>query len=335
MFRGASVLAVALALGACGGAPAKGSVAAAPHEPARAPRHVPIVYSLRGRNFPLPIAKVTVAGVPTLALVDTGANSHVIAGWLARKAKLVTAAMGDVGVDHAGHSIETRRAQHPALVLDGWGDLGDAETLVTDVPDAIAKLGIGVFLSPQQLASLGTPVVLDLQERELRESAGPDDLEATTRGLTRLTTRPARGCIDDESAVPSRAYVVSARIEGLAAELLLDTGAARTDLLALSTAGRALGPKSEPNKEPIYAASGAVTSRTARAALVEVGDVKRTLDVDLLPGKLDPFCPRDGVLAMDVLGSCTLVFETNDVHVFCKEPPKLDGTAPAPLAPAP
>lgn len=334
VLRKGVLVALVLAVG-CGGAAKGPVVAAAPHEAAHTPRRIPLAYSLRGRNFPLPIAKVTVGGVPSLALVDTGANSHVIAGWLARKAKLSTASMGDVGVDHAGHSIDTRRAPHPSIVVEGWGELADAETLVTDVPDAIARLGIGLFLSPQQLASPGTPVVFDLQERELRESAGDDDLEETVRGLVKLTTKPARGCIDDDSAVPSRAYVVSAQINGLAAELLLDTGAARTDLLVLSSAGKALLPKSEPNKEPIYAASGAVTSRTSRAALVEVGDVHRTVDVDLLPGKLDPFCPRDGVLAMDVLASCALVFETNDVRVFCKEVPGLGTTAEPAKPPEP
>jgi hypothetical protein len=306
---------------ACGGAPKSPMVAAAPHDARPGPRRIPILYSLRGRNFPLPIAKVTVGGIPTLALVDTGANSHIITGWLARKAKLLTASMGDVGVDHVGHSLDTRRAPHPNIVIEGWGELTDAETLVTDVPDAITNLGIGMFLSAQQLATSDTPVILDLQERELRESTGDADIADTVRGLAKLTTKPAKACIDDDSAVPSRAFVVSGRIDGNPADLLLDTGATRTDLLGITGAGKALLPKTRPNNEPVVAASGMVTSGTVRSALVDVGDVHRTVDVDVLEGKLDPFCPRDGVLAMDVLASCALVFEPKNVQVYCKDTP--------------
>ncbi len=281
------------------------------------------MYSVRGRDFPLPIAKVTVGGVASLALVDTGANSHIIAGWLARKAKLDTASMGDTGVDHAGRAIDTHRAPHPAIVVDGWGAFPDEETLVTNLPEIFTELGIGLFLSPQQLATSDVPIILDLQERELRESGGKDDVAETERGLIRLTTTPARACIDDESDMHSRAYVVNGQINGLATALLLDTGAPHTDLLQVSDAGKALLPKSAVSKEPMYAASGKITPRTVKAALIEVGDVHHTADVDLLPGKLDPFCPRDGVLAMDVLASCALVFETSDVQVFCKEVPEL------------
>ncbi len=318
-----------MSAGACGGAPKSPIVAAAPRDVHAGPRRISIGYSLRGRNFPLPIAKVTVGGVQTLALIDTGANSHIVTGWLAKKAKLKTVSMGDVGVDHVGHSLETRRAPHPHIVIDGWGELIDAETLVTDVPDAITNLGIGMFVSAQQLATHDTPVIFDLAERELRESTGPADIAEATHGLAKLTAKPARACIDDDSAVPSRAFVVSGRIDGNAADLLLDTGSTRTDLLAVTTAGQALWPKTRPNNEPVVAASGLVTSGTVRGALVEVGDVHRTVDIDVLPGKLDPSCTRDGVLGMDVLAACVLVFETNDVQVYCRETPGIGAPAEA------
>lgn len=323
-------LALVLCAMACSGAPKSPIVAAAPRDPLAGPRRISIGYSLRGRNFPLPIAKVTVGGVQTLALIDTGANSHIVTGWLAKKAKLKTVSMGDVGVDHVGHSLETRRAPHPHIVIDGWGELVDTETLVTDVPDAITNLGIGMFVSAQQLATHDTPIILDLQERELRESTGAPDVAEAIRGLAKLTAKPVRACIDDDSAVPSRAFVVSGRIDGNAAELLLDTGSTRTDLLAVTPAGQALLPKTRPNNEPVVAASGLVTSGTVRGALVEIGDVHRTIDVDVLAGKLDPSCTRDGVLGMDVLSACVLVFQTNDVQVYCRETPGIGAPALAP-----
>src|SRR5438132_2527545 len=57
-------------------------------EPAEHPspraRRATLRYELKGRKFPLPLVRGTVAGIPTWMLVDTGANSHVVAGWLAR-----------------------------------------------------------------------------------------------------------------------------------------------------------------------------------------------------------------------------------------------------------
>ena len=311
---------VLLALAACGGAPVhpKGSVAAATKAP-HGPRRMAIQYSLPGHDtFALPVVHVTVGGEPTWALVDTGANTHMLAGWLARKAKITVVSMGDTGTDHTNRSIEIHRAPHPSIVVDGWGEMPDEEVLVTDVPEAIARLGIGMFLSPQQLATQATPVIFDLQERELRESSGDLDIARTTKGLTKLTAKPARACIDDESSMHGRTFVVPTSVDGLDAELLLDTGSPQTDLLQVSAPGKALLPKSQPSHQQMYAISGKVTPRTVKEASIEAGDVHRTVDLDLIPGKLDDFCPRDGVLAMDVLASCTLVIETRDVKVYCK-----------------
>ena len=53
--------------------------------------------------------------------------------------------------------------------IEGWGELPDEPMLVTDVPDAVTRLGIGAFLSPQQLASDDFAVVLDFQKSEMRQ----------------------------------------------------------------------------------------------------------------------------------------------------------------------
>ena len=95
------------------------------------PRRVDLEFAINSKPFPLPVVHGTVAGVPTLFLVDTGANAHILSGFVARKAQLTTRAFGDTGVDHAGHSIETRRAPHPL-------SLG-CDPLLFDVPWAYAS----------------------------------------------------------------------------------------------------------------------------------------------------------------------------------------------------
>ena len=308
---------IVLACGASRPAPIASPAAEAAH-PLRAPRRFPIAYALEGRPFPLPIARVTVAGVPTLALVDSGANSHVIAGWLARKAGLSTVVMGDMGTDHTGSPIATRRAPRGQIAIESWGPLPDAPALVTEVPEAVARLGIGVFLSPQQLASERYPVLLDLRERELREAPDEADFRSISRGASALTALPARACIDEESPLLGRVFVVRGKVRGESVDLLLDTGAQHTDVLASSAAGKALAPLSAAGSDAVYAASGKVSTRTVQQASVAIGEVAAVVDVDIIAGQQDPFCPRDGVVAMDVLSRCAMLFRDRNVRVVCR-----------------
>jgi hypothetical protein len=67
----------------------------------------------------------------------------------------------------------------------------------------------------------------------------------------------------------------------------------------------------------VYAASGKVTPRTVKGAQMRIGAVEVTRDVDLIPGKEDDFCPRDGVLAMDVLKKCVIVIDRRTVSGLC------------------
>jgi predicted aspartyl protease len=312
-------IAVALALVACGGASGKPGVAqnasATPDADSKELRHVDLELALGNKPFPLPIVHGKVAGVPTLFLVDTGANAHILAGWVARKAQLTTRAFGDQGVDHAGRSIETRRATHPQVHIDNWGDLPDEPMLVTDVPDAVARLGIGGFISPQQLANDDASIVIDFQKSEMRQMRRGDSVDAAGNALT---LDPPRVCLDKDSPLQGLAFVLHGQIEGNAVDLLLDTGANHSDLLSTSKPGKALLPRSEASHESVYAASGKVTPRTVHDAHLHVGALEVTRDVDLIPGKEDDFCPRDGVLAMDVLKQCVLVIDRQTVSGLCK-----------------
>ena len=325
--------AIALAVLSCGGSsthasvkpPTAGSASAsaassAPPPPMADPkkgilRAVAIDFSIQGRPFPLPLVKATVAGTSTLALVDTGANSTVIAGWLARKTNLTLQRFGDTGTDHTGRSIETRRALHPQVAIEGWGSLPDEPLLVTDVPDAVTKLGIGVFVSPQKLAGDGEAIILDFPHKEMRAVKKGASLESIGAALT---LDPVALCEDKESPIQGLAYVVSGTIDGESVKLLVDTGAHHSDLLMSSPPGQKLLPHAVDSKEQVYAASGKVTPKTLKEVKVSVGAVESTLDVDLIPGKKDDFCPRDGVLAMDVLGKCVLMLESGRLVGQCR-----------------
>jgi predicted aspartyl protease len=290
-------------------------------EVAARPRRAVLRYELNGRSFPLPLVHGSVGGEPVWMLVDTGANSHVIASWVARKLGMPMRPLGDVGSDHTGHAVTAFTVDHPNVAIDDWGALAGATMLVTDVPDPIARIGIGAFVSPQWLAPEGEVLVLDLSGGEMH-TASWDDAARELDARAGLEIAPSgmsgvRLCQDSASAIAGLAFVLSARIEGNPVELLLDTGAHRTDLLSASKAGRALAIRARPSREQMYAASGLVRTSVVRSAQVKIGDWALTTDVDVVPGVSDPACPRDGVVSMDALESCTLVLGRKRLRGRC------------------
>ncbi len=286
-------------------------------------RHTRIEYEVAGRPFQLPVVRGTVGGVRTLILVDTGANAHVVTRWLAKKAKLTLENHGDSSTDHAGKAVPTSRTSHPAFVIDGWGALPDRETLVIDVPEGLEKLGIGAFLSPQKLDSATT--VLDLLRGELRESESYDEekgalAEWASFSRPELRSLPApTACKDDSNPIGALSFVVPATVDEQSVSLLVDTGAQRTDLFLASNAGKLLLPRTESG-ESLLLASGKVDTRLLRDAQLTVGEMQTRVDAGLLPGSADAGCPRDGVLAMDILRRCVLVFGGGTFHGRCLAP---------------
>jgi predicted aspartyl protease len=255
-------------------------------------------------------------------LVDTGANSHVVSAWLARKIGLPMQKLGDLGTDHVGKSIATYRIDRADITLEGWGGLSTTTVLATEVPDVIEKLGIGAFISPQRLVEEGDSVVLDLKAGEIRASWWDDEREAHVGGES-LVAGDGRGhaCEETEGPIHGLAFVLPAKVESHDVRLLLDTGAQHSDVFVSSRAGQRLAGASVGNKEPMYTASGKISARKVRAAKVVAGRVKAVTDVDLIQGTSEPTCPRDGVLAMDILRSCSLLLGRSSVLGRCEPPP--------------
>jgi predicted aspartyl protease len=207
------------------------------------------------------------------------------------------------------------------MVIDDWGPVADGAMLVTDVPEPIARIGIGAFVSPQWLASDGEGLVLDLAAHEMHTAAWDDATrELEGRDGSALAPGGVRLCEDTASAIKGLAFVLPARIDGHPVDLLLDTGAHRTDLLTTSKAGRLLVGRAKPSREQMYAASGLVKTSLVRAAEVRIGEFTITTDIDLVPGVADPVCPRDGVVSMDALQSCTLLLGRKTVMGRCAAP---------------
>jgi predicted aspartyl protease len=117
----------------------------------------------------------------------------------------------------------------------------------------------------------------------------------------------ARRCEDDGPA-GGLAFVVPAEIAREKVRLLLDTGAQRSDLLATSEAAKKLASENAVPSDPLFGAAGRIEGRQLRGVAVRAGGVATTATVNLVQGVADPSCPRDGVLGMDLLRRCALVF---------------------------
>lgn len=281
-------------------------------------RHATLRYDLGGRPFPLPVVHATISGHPTILLVDTGANVHVVAGWLARKLGLSMKKLGGQGSDHVGRAITTWRVESPELALEEWGPVSASSLIVTEIPEAIEKMGIGGILSPQKLGDEGDAVVVDLYRGELRAAWWDEaSRELASRGAPLVVGPEDNACEEPDGSGSALSYVVPATIEGEKLALLVDTGAQRSDIFASSASGQRLSPRSVVDKEPIYTAAGKVSARRLRDAKVQAGGFSVVADVGLVQGKADSACPRDGVLAMDLLRACTLLFGRARVAGSC------------------
>jgi len=300
-------------------------------------RHARIAYAVDGHAFKLPVVKGTIRGQPATMLLDTGASSHIIAGWLARKIGLPTRTLGDVGTDHVGQAIPAFRVDRPEIAIDEWGELGPGPALVTEVPEVIERLGIGAFLSPQRLADLrDEAVVLDLGRGELRgalwaeahQALAPSGLPLVAAGAW-MGAGGARVCEETNSPVHGLAYVIPASVEGQDVSLLVDTGAQHSDLFTSSPAGQRFAPRGTPSRSPRYTAAGKISVKRLAGAHVRAGQLEITADVDLVEGAPDAPCPRDGALAMDLLRTCTLLLGRARLDGRCAPPPARDPRGPA------
>ncbi|MDB4996240.1 MAG: hypothetical protein JWM74_3672 [Myxococcaceae bacterium] len=237
---------------------------------------------------PVPLVHATVGRVTTWMQIDSGASAQTLPGFLVRRAELA------------------REPRASSIAIDAWGRLDDGPLAVREQDEELpgARAGIAGLLSPQRLLPAGA-LVLDLPRREMRAATEREAMRALSSQPTELTAGAER-C--------DGMYVVGAFIEGVHARLIVDTGAAATALYARSRAGAMLDARSVESRGRSFSVDGAMTTRTVEAAKILAGDVHAVHDVTLLSGARAPAgdaampCAEDGVLGIDVLGACVLVF---------------------------
>ena len=263
-------------------------------------RHAKLTFNV-GSLAPLPFVHGTIGGVPTWMIVDSGASTQFAPSWMADRAKVHTRPTTSSVSDHVRHNMNVALADRSLIAIEGWGGLTPGELLVVDeeARGLGAKYGIGIILSPQELDD-DRAVILELDRRSIR--TGSEAAAVRALAARKIAVDP------DDIAFCHGVFSVAAIIDGHSVRLTVDTGASSSDLFSLSDAGRALAPHAARSRSEGEAGSGPVALRVSKGARIQLGGLSVRKDIDILTGAPEIQCPVDGVLGIDVLRSCVLVF---------------------------
>ena len=284
-------------------------------EAATAPRAMKIHFiEVQGQSFPYPLALVRVKGRASWWLVDTGASHDVMALWLARAVGLEVEPFGQRGESHGGQEVGTWLVRQPEMAIDGWGERRVDEVIAVELPSVFERFGLGGVLSPQALAGAGQAAILDLPAAELTLAAADTSL-SPERGM-RLVLGPEPVCTVPG---PTRGavYVLGATVEGMPTRLIVDSGAARTDLLEQTRVARSLRPRTVAGGAS-YTAAGRMPSGRVDAVSLRIGELSTVVDLGILAGGAGTGCPRDGHLGLDVLRHCVLLLASDRFDARCR-----------------
>lgn len=267
-----------------------------------------------GKNVPNPFVDVIIQGEKVLAIVDTGAGTHAMAGWLANKLKLARHAAPGAFGDITGSSAKVDYA-NAAIEVGALGkfDLGD--TVVIDLPPPMEASRIGFILSPQLLAKSGQAIVLDLPGATMSIT---DEKSAFARpaGASMANTW-ARACGDAANPLANVTFAIPVSIEGNPATLTIDTGGSTTKVFAADAAGVALAARAKPRTDKGMGAAGAFDANELAEVTVKAGAVGKKITLQFIPGKIEGECPVSGVLGMDLLKPCVVAVSSHRVAVGC------------------
>ncbi len=245
-----------------------------------------------------PLVRVTIAGQSTFMLVDSGASAHVITQDVAHKLELASQASGASFMDAAGRKQGARRADASQITIDGWGKLapGPLYIVAGDGGATASTTGVSGLLSPQNLDPAHM-IVFDLSREEMHTVDGDQGADAFMFGPQDLGQTRACGTL----------YYVTATIEGEPVKMLVDTGADSTIVYGATAAGHRLRMKRTQVGGEVRAVSGAVAADVLASVRMRVGALLQTRDMTLIEAPGDG-CGGEGILGLDVLRNCTLVF---------------------------
>lgn len=264
-----------------------------------------------------PVVEGTLAGVPALFVLDTGAGTHTLASWLAKKARLRTRETDLKSRHSAGRPLDVGMVHGVKVAVGGLGASTLEDAIVAEFPPFFEEEGIGGALSPQLLPPRGQVLVLDMPAGRARLHDVASAKRAVQALPHSLAEHGIEGCTELAAPLANFVFRVPTLVDGEESLLTLDTGAGRTKIHEASAAGPKLKPRAVPRKGAAGLAGGHEVWTTS-GVVVKAGAAEATLEVDLVPAKSGRTCRTDGVLGMDVLRRCVLAVSRTDFGARCQ-----------------
>jgi len=266
---------------------------------------------------PRPFVRAMVAGKPLRLLLDTGATHSMLPASFveAQRLRRRTSAADVELVDSNGHRATLGVAVDVPIQFEGEPTPTTLDFVVNPAPGWEEAI-----LAPHELLRRGWAMTVDLERGELR--LDPEDV-----ALRRLGERGPARRVDfrtcrDEGLFNNIHRVVTASINGVPAEMLLDTGATRT---ALS--------RNNPALPSMAAASGrrgtsAGISSTGQGLLVDGVPVEFGGAAFVTPALVLAASQScwEGAIGADLLRHCTMAWGWSTLWMACRPP----GTPPPP-----
>lgn len=250
------------------------------------------------------VAPVEIDARPAWLLIDSGAFRHTFSGEYVRKHGLpMTTERIRVG---DGEGMDAWVLGPLDLTMPGVGSLPSTQVLSLDNA-IVGTCGTAGVLSPQQAVSDGKAVVVDLQREELRVLPA----EVARASLSGAWLTPEDGLEPNDWG----AYFIEAFVGGVPARLLLDTGACCTVVYSGSEAGKHLASAAGPTQTGPRDIMNVVASRIALGVSVRSQSVSRAVDVHLMDRQRNV---EDGILGVDFLKECSIVFEKTRSFARCQ-----------------
>jgi gag-polyprotein putative aspartyl protease len=268
-----------------------------------------------------PFLRATVAGHPINLLLDTGAFRSILPIGFVRAHNLGAAVHGtwETLVDANGKEVPMTEAPALPVRFEGETAAGHLDFFVNPA-DGTTKEGL---VSPQDLIGKGQVLVIDLERESLRREPEEVALERLhTESPDPLQDLDASRCLLEGFFERSH-RIVHAKVNGIDAKMLVDTGAAKT-VLSRNNPALASMMKKEGTHELVSATSSEGSALLVRDVQITVAGTPFVLPVLVHPRTMT--CAQ-GVIGADVLSHCTLIWGSSSLWASCR-PTHPDGPFP-------
>lgn len=267
---------------------------------------------LAEQGFTSPVVKVSVNGTSELFLVDSGASITVVSSWFAENLGIRDTSSGTVGGASGGSDV-SKTAKISLTLTSSAGTFvvyKNKVVAIASLPEVFRTNGLAGILSPQQLLEENDFCLLELKTNP--SMTVQKSKPFAPRGYSPLSIVTRAGPEKTQTTL----YTLEGQIEEFKASFVVDTGANEARLGLGTAAGNQLLSKSIPTNEKV----GGITGKPEFVRLLPQANVTLLHQTSRMNVRLQPISnqmPADGMLGMEFLRNCSLLFTLKNGFISC------------------